>query len=165
MPRLPFNPEPLLAFFTTKENAGSITGDLEERFQNMWYRNGRLRAALWFSWHLFIAVPPMIVAALGRQRTSLLPVDPLIAILGYGAANQAVTIVNFPHEWNRFTFVGIEDGLALLNKWSNHQRFTVPVRSIVPVRSDVQGYHLEWALTCDVRWEPDEKGRGNIWTA
>jgi hypothetical protein len=33
MPRLPFNPEPLLAFFMTKKNAGSVAGDFEERFQ------------------------------------------------------------------------------------------------------------------------------------
>jgi hypothetical protein len=33
MQRLPFNPEHLLSFFMTKENAGSLAGDLEERFQ------------------------------------------------------------------------------------------------------------------------------------
>jgi hypothetical protein len=35
MQRLPFNPEPLLALFMTKENAGSFAGDLDERFQRI----------------------------------------------------------------------------------------------------------------------------------
>ena len=48
MRRLPFNPEPLLALFMSKENAGSLAGDLEERFQRVCQRKGWREATVWF---------------------------------------------------------------------------------------------------------------------
>src|ERR1039458_10013294 len=53
MHRLPFDPEPLLAFFTTMENAGSVAGYLEERFHCLRNRTGLIRASFWF-WRQFL---------------------------------------------------------------------------------------------------------------
>ena len=70
MQHLPFNPERLLALFMTKENAGSLAGDLEERFQRIWRQKGRMRAASWFWWALLASMPPVMVHALNRNSGS-----------------------------------------------------------------------------------------------
>ena len=70
MHRLQFNPEPLLAFFMTKENAGSLAGDLEERFHRDCRRKGRMRAAVWFWWALLASIPPIIIETLKSRRSA-----------------------------------------------------------------------------------------------
>jgi transcription antitermination factor NusG len=70
MYHLPFNPEPLLTLFMTKENAGSLVGDLEERFERICHRNGRTLATLWFSWEFLISVPPILIAAVQNSERS-----------------------------------------------------------------------------------------------
>jgi hypothetical protein len=69
MSRPPLNPEPLLAIFMAKESAGSIAGDLEERFGRSCQRKGRLQAMLWFWWALLISLPPIIIHALFMNRS------------------------------------------------------------------------------------------------
>src|ERR1035437_3523788 len=77
MQRLPFNPEPLLALFMTKENAGSLAGDLEERFQGMCQGKGRLRAAAWFCQEIICSMPPLLLARLtGTETTPLTATGP-----------------------------------------------------------------------------------------
>ena len=74
MPRLPFNPEPLLALFMTEENAGSLAGDLEERFQTTSQRKGLRRAAAWFWWSFLWSLPPLLLARLTGTATTPLNV-------------------------------------------------------------------------------------------
>ena len=64
MPRLPFDPEPVLRLFMSEENAGSLVGDLEERFQCTCGRKGLATAMAWFGWALFLSIPPILLAAL-----------------------------------------------------------------------------------------------------
>ena len=164
MQRLPFNPEALLAFFMADKSAAGLAGDLEERFQRIWRCRGPVRATAWFWWALMLSLPSIVIGALMKKQNKLpLSATPLAGVEAIGVLHQAVRIVNFPHEWNRFTLVGIEGGRALLNKWSNHQRFTVPLEAIVPSGSDPQAQEIEWVLTWDVRWERDESGYGSIW--
>jgi len=74
MNRLPFNPEPLLACFMTKESVGSLAGDLEERFQGMWQRKGWISAALWFWFQLLLSLFSIATDALRwAPRTPLRP--------------------------------------------------------------------------------------------
>jgi len=64
MHRLPFDPERLLALFMTKESAGSLAGDLEERFQRICHRKGRVRAVIWFWCELLLSLPSIVDAAM-----------------------------------------------------------------------------------------------------
>jgi hypothetical protein len=73
MPKLPFKPEPLLTLLMTKENAESLAGDLEERFQNLCQHKGRTHARLWFWLALLISVPPFVVGALKSKTAPLAP--------------------------------------------------------------------------------------------
>ena len=68
MHRLPLNPEPLLALFMRKESAGSLAGDIEERFQRMCADRGRAAAILWFWRALLISIPSITFAALDLDR-------------------------------------------------------------------------------------------------
>jgi hypothetical protein len=63
MKRLPFNPVSLLALFMPKQNAGSLAGDLEERFQKVCRRHGCISAVFWFWWALLISMPSIVIAA------------------------------------------------------------------------------------------------------
>ena len=165
MHRLPFNPVPLLALFMTKESAGSLVGDLEERFNRTLETHGRLKAIIEFLWALLISVPPIVKGAfMPMQSQSPLPSGALPSLQEISVRYQSVRILNFPHQWNQFTLVGIEGGSALLNKWSNHQRFTVPIPNIVAVRSDSERNELDWTLTCQVRLESDGTACGTYWT-
>jgi hypothetical protein len=70
MPWLPLNPELLLALFTSKENARSLAGYLEERFQRLYRRKGRLIATVWFLRELVLSMPPIMIEALRPKPRS-----------------------------------------------------------------------------------------------
>jgi hypothetical protein len=69
MRRLPFDPEPLLAIFMTKENSRSFVGDLEERFRRECRVTGRLHATVNFWFRLCNSMPPVVFAAFRQSQT------------------------------------------------------------------------------------------------
>jgi hypothetical protein len=90
MHRLPFNPEPLLTLFMTKENAGSLAGDLEEEFQKRCQCKGRVSAVICFWWALLISMPPLLLARLtGAETTPLTATGP--------SSNEALAVVNLQY--------------------------------------------------------------------
>ena len=98
MQRLPFNPEPLLAFFMTQENAGSLVGDLEERFQRVCQSQGRMMAILWFWRALLASIPSLVITQLERSQNALLSGHSLgigreVAIVGGPLAGLTGTLV------------------------------------------------------------------------
>jgi hypothetical protein len=52
----------------TEENAGSLAGDLEERFQRICQRQGRLKATVWFWWAFLCSLPPIIIEDLKPKQ-------------------------------------------------------------------------------------------------
>ena len=95
---LPINPETLLALFMTVENAGSLAGDLEERFQRVCRRQGSIRAILWFWWALLASIPSLVITQLQRIQNTLLSGHSLrigreVAIIGGPLAGLTGTLV------------------------------------------------------------------------
>jgi hypothetical protein len=95
MRRLPFNPELLVAPFMTREDAGSLAGDLDERFQRLCKRKGRIRAELWFWREVLSSLPPILLASLKADTTrSQVPVGPSPAeIVAAGISAEFVEYV------------------------------------------------------------------------
>src|ERR1019366_7939244 len=91
MQRLPFNPEPLLAFFMAKESAGSLAGDLEKRSQRICQGQGRLRAAVWFLWALLASMPPILIEAINMKptRTPVPAGGPRLAPIAFQEPDEA----------------------------------------------------------------------------
>ena len=103
---LPINPEALLALFMTVENAGSLAGDLEERFQRVCRRQGSIRAILWFWWALLASIPSLVITQLQRIQNALLSGHSLrigreVAIIGGPLAGLTGTLVRIDNRRGR----------------------------------------------------------------
>src|ERR1700733_11824789 len=103
MHRLPFDPEPLLALFTTKEKAGSVAGDLEERFHCLCNRTGLIRASFWFWRQFLFSLWSVLIEAL-KPRPSQTTVSVSLPIEGVSldveAGDLDVIITDNCRSWN-----------------------------------------------------------------
>ena len=73
MQRLPYNPEPLLALFMSQANAGSLAGDLTERFQKISLHRGPISAYCWFFWQVTSSMCSIISTWLTTPATRFIP--------------------------------------------------------------------------------------------
>jgi hypothetical protein len=80
-----------------------------------------------------------------------------------GLLNHGVKIVPFPHEWNDFRLLSVDDDNAVFHKCSNHQRFHIPVANIVGVLPAASWERRSLVINAPVRWERDLGGYGSIW--
>ena len=82
----------------TQENAGSLVGDLEERFQRVCQSQGRMMAILWFWRALLASIPSLVITQLERSQNALLSdhspgIGREVAIVGGPLAGLTGTLV------------------------------------------------------------------------
>src|SRR5690242_5571092 len=102
------NIEKVFAFLMTKENAASLTGDLEERFERIGRQNGQFRARLWFVMAFVVSLPPLLVAFAERPEEQRRAAAAVALLLKPGVLMMMVLalwgIGSDQHWTNPFTF-------------------------------------------------------------
>jgi hypothetical protein len=77
--------------------------------------------------------------------------------------NQVVKLAPFPHAWNDFQLMKLQDKHALFRKLTNEQYFPIPLVNITAKRPAEPGEPAELTLDCKVDWKKDDTGYGYIW--
>jgi hypothetical protein len=111
MQRLPFNPERLLAFFMTEENARSLAGDLEERFQWICQHEGWLSATAWFCRSFLWSLPPVVIEAMRPGPKTVMPDIPSTEIVIMAVPPQSIWLPYVHHECKK------DDGCVGSIRW------------------------------------------------
>lgn len=80
-----------------------------------------------------------------------------------GLVNHTVKIAPFPHGWNDFRVISVDNKLVVLYKLSNSQRFDLEITHISRISEPHAGERSAIVINRRVHFDPDRTGYGNIW--